>query len=379
MSEITKPVIGAPQRGDWRPAVTLAILSPLIAEVLSGATKFSVLFALVPEILVWGCGALLIREVVRRWRGGWTSMLLLGLGLSIAEEFVIQQTSLAPLPFPGALVHYGRAWGVNWIYFLFMLGYESVWVVLVPVQVTELLFACRRDRPWLRARGLFLAAVLFLLGSRIAWYAWIKRVRPMIFHLPPYHPGALRIGSGVLAIVLLAILAYFVRRVGTGKPIAFPESPYPEAATSESTRPQRAATFREFQRTRQLRKCRNPAHGAPPPWLVVALGFVLGCPYYALMSFVFAPKEPHIGFGVVMAGGIAWAVLVYLLLGRLIGSPSWSDIHRWALTFGATLLCMAAGFQGSSAWKPIDLYGKAVLNLLAVAAFFLLLFRLRRR
>jgi hypothetical protein len=136
MSDLTNSTARVSHRGGWRAALTLAVLSPLIAEVLSGATKFSVLFALVPEILVWGCGALLIREIVRRWQGGWTSMLLLGLGLSIAEEFVIQQTSLAPLPFPGALAHYGRAWGVNWLYFLFMLGYESVWVVLVPVQVT---------------------------------------------------------------------------------------------------------------------------------------------------------------------------------------------------------------------------------------------------
>jgi hypothetical protein len=341
MSEITKSGTGSPRRGGWRPSLTLAILSPLIAEVLSGATKFSVIFALVPEILVWGCGALLIREVVRRWRGGWTSMLLLGLGLSIAEEFVIQQTSLAPLPFPGALAHYGRAWGVNWIYFLFMLGYESVWVVLIPVQVTELIFRGRRHGPWLHNRGLFIAALLFLMGSRIAWYAWIKRVRPTIFHLPPYHPGVRIIGSGLLAIALLAILAYFVRRVGTGKP--------------------------------------NPAHGAPPAWLVVVLGFALGFPFGALMGFVFAPKEPHIAFGVVMAGGIAWAVLVYLLVGRLTDSAYWSDMHRWALTFGSTLFCMASGFSGSSSWKPIDFYGKVVLNLLAVVAFFLLLSRLRRR
>ena len=341
MSKITKSVNGTPQRGGWRPSLTLAILSPLIAEVLSGATKFSVLFALLPEILVWGCGALVIREAVRRWRGGWTSMLLLGLSLSIAEEFLIQQTSLAPLPFPGALAHYGRAWGVNWIYFLFMLGYECVWVVLVPVQITELLFGSRRQAPWLRNRGLLIAAILFLLGSRIAWYAWIKRVRPMIFHLPPYHPGALIIGSGVFAIALLAILAYFVHRVGTGKP--------------------------------------NPAYAVPRAWVVVVLGFVLGGPFYALMGFVFAPQEPHVAFGVVMAGGIAWAVLVYLLLGRLTRSASWCDMHRWALTFGSTLLCMVAGFSGSSKWKAIDFYGKAALNLLAVVAFILLMFRLRPR
>jgi hypothetical protein len=341
MSEITESVTSATRRGGWRPSLTLAILAPLIAEVLSGATKFSVLFALVPEILVWGCGALLIREVVRRWRGGWTSMLLLGLGLSIAEEFVIQQTSLAPLPFPGALAHYGRAWGVNWIYFLYMLGYESVWVVLVPVQVTELIFRGRGHAPWLRNRGLLIAAILFLIGSRIAWYAWIKRVRPMIFHLPPYHPGARVIGSGLVAMVLLAILAHFVRGVGHGKP--------------DSARP------------------------ALPVWVVAVLGFVLGCPFYALMGFVFAPREPHIAFGAVMAGGMAWALVVYLLLGRLIHSTGWSDMHGWALAFGSTLLCMAAGFSGSSTWKPIDLYGKAVLNLLAVAAFFVLLSGLRRR
>ena len=52
--------------------------------------------------------------------------------------------------------------------------------------------------------------------------------------------------------------------------------------------------------------------------------------------------------------------------------------HRWALTFGSTLLSMVAGFSGSSTWKPVDIYGKMVLNLLAVIAFFLLLSYLRR-
>jgi len=149
---------------------TLLVLSPVISEVLSGSTRFSVLFVLIPEILCWGAGALLARELVRRWRGGVPSLLALGLALSVAEEFLIQQTSLAPLPFPGANAHYGRFLGVNWVYFLFMLGYESVWVVLVPVQVTEILFPARRARPWLRKGGLIAACVAFLLGCRIAWY-----------------------------------------------------------------------------------------------------------------------------------------------------------------------------------------------------------------
>jgi hypothetical protein len=86
------------------PAFTLLILAPVVAEVLGGATRLSFIFVLIPEIMVWGCGALIAREVVRRWQGGWTSTLLLGLGLSIAEEFIIQQTSLSIALFlPGVL------------------------------------------------------------------------------------------------------------------------------------------------------------------------------------------------------------------------------------------------------------------------------------
>ncbi len=73
---------------------------------------------------------------------------------SVAEEFIIQQTSLAPLPFIGANAAYGRLWGVNWVYFLFLLGFESLWVVMVPVQITELCFPRHRHQPWLRKRGL---------------------------------------------------------------------------------------------------------------------------------------------------------------------------------------------------------------------------------
>src|ERR1700749_5332801 len=80
---------------------TLLILAPVISEVLSGSTRLSILFVLIPEVMVWGGGALLCRELVRRWRAGATSLLLLGLALSVAEEFIIQQTSIAPLPFPG--------------------------------------------------------------------------------------------------------------------------------------------------------------------------------------------------------------------------------------------------------------------------------------
>lgn len=80
---------------------------------------------------------------------GWNSLLLMGLALPIAEEFLIQQTSIAPLPWLASGPIYSRAWGVNWLDFLFMLGWQSVSVVLVPIQLIELILPERRTEPWL--------------------------------------------------------------------------------------------------------------------------------------------------------------------------------------------------------------------------------------
>ncbi|HTS11026.1 MAG TPA: hypothetical protein VMH00_02810 [Candidatus Limnocylindrales bacterium] len=326
----------------WRrtaPAWTLAVLAPVIAEVLSGATRMSYIFALIPEIMVWGCGALLIREAVRRWRGGWTSMWLLGLALSVAEEFLIQQTSLAPLPWPGTHPAYGRLWGVNWIYFLFMLGYESAFVVLVPIQVTELVFRKRRSGPWLKRFGTVACSLIFLLGCRIAWFAWVKRARPVVFHAPDYPVPAAAIWTGAVIIGLLILLAYALR--GTGE------------RTSEASR------------------------NAPAVWLVLLGTLVLGFPWYLLMAFVFGP-ERTLPFWIPVAAGVAWAAIVFAAVKHWASGRGWGDMHRWALTFAAALVCMIAGFAGSSTWPRVDLVGKSVLDVAAVVAFALLARRLGR-
>jgi hypothetical protein len=47
------------------PALTLVLISPLVAEVLPGATPFRAMFVFPIEMCVWGGGALLIRYAVR--------------------------------------------------------------------------------------------------------------------------------------------------------------------------------------------------------------------------------------------------------------------------------------------------------------------------
>lgn len=316
-----------PKRGS-APAWTLVLLSPIIAEVLSGSTRLSFIFALVPEIMLWGCGALLIRETARRRGLGWTSLLLMGCALSIAEEFVIQQTSLAPLPWLHTGHIYGRALGVNWLFFLFMLVYESVWVVLVPVALTELMFDKRRREPWVRWPGLVAAALVFILGSFVAWYAWIKRARPMVFHAPFYQPPPVTILIGVLAMVLLVAAALHLR---PREPRVRPASP-------------------------------------PAPWLLGAIAVALGLPWYGIIILVFSPdpKLHALPFWIPMILGIAWACMVFLLIQRWCSSIGWRDMHRYALIFGAVLVPIIGGFAGSGSWLRMDLIGKIVLDAIAI-------------
>ena len=325
--------------GNAAAVAALLLLSPIIGEVLNGATRLSYMFALIPEVMVWGCGTLIIRELTRRWRGGILTMVLLGLTLAIAEEFLIQQTSLAPLPWLTTDVIYGRLWGVNWVYLLSMLGYEAVWIVLVPVLVVELIFPARRDEPWLHARGMLVAAGVFVMGSFIAWFLWIKQARPNVFHVPDYQPPALTLLLGLAAIAVLGWAAYALR--------------------NSHARPR--------------------ADGAAKSPLIVGVtAIVFGVPWYILIVLVFVPPI-FVPFWIPMAAGVVWAIAAFRVLRDWAFGPGWGPMHGWALAFAALFVNMACGFLGSNYWLPIDVYAKIVMNIIAVLCMLALGRRLGRR
>jgi hypothetical protein len=103
-----------------------------------------------------------------------SSSLLLGIAFAIAEECIILQTSVSP-PYQRLLfgsapnASYLGAFGVNWAYLLWAVGYESVWGIMLPIQLTELIFPAWRDDPWLGRWGLVITAIIFLLPSFGIW------------------------------------------------------------------------------------------------------------------------------------------------------------------------------------------------------------------
>ena len=328
---------GAPvtRRKRIAPILTLLLLAPIIAEVLPGFTRFSVIFVVIPEIMTWGGGALLIREYVRRWNKGWISLLLMGIALAVAEEWVIQQTSIAPLV-GLARNAYGRIWGVNWIYFLWAVGYESVWVVLVPVQLTELLFPEGRANRWLKKGGFIVAHLVFVLGAFMAWYGWTQRARVKIFHLPPYSPPPLYIVGALVVILLLILVAR-----------ALPE--------------------------RASRGGRTTGRSAPNAGTVGFAVTVLGSVWtaYVILAFGWMPKAP---VSLSLAGGLAWCLSTFFLIHRWSSSRDWSDADRLALVFGGMLACSIGGYAAFIAGGAlrIDWIGKSLIDTAMIISLMLL-------
>ncbi len=141
----------------------LLVLSPLIAEFLFGATPISNLDALLPVTAIYGGGAVLIRELARRRGPGFGRIALLGAAYAIVEEGLALQSIFNPGAFNAGLLG-GRAFGINWVWSEWTIGYHIVWSISIPILLSELLFPDRRTQPWLGKIGLAAVGVVYAAG-----------------------------------------------------------------------------------------------------------------------------------------------------------------------------------------------------------------------
>lgn len=326
---------GARARSGLLPAIVLVILSPLVIEVLYGSTPITKIWLVVPEFLVYGCGALIARTLVRRLGLGWGSLLLLGFAYSIAEECVILQTSLQPIPFTST----GSALGVDWVYLLEMLGYEPVWAILIPVALTELLFPAQRDDPWLGTRGLLVAAGLFVVGAIGAWYFWNTRGIQRFGSAGHQSPALEVIAALVLIVALVAIaLGPWMRR--------------------------RRAVIRDRR--------------APRPWLLGLAAFWFAVLWLAFLGG-FAGGAFPLPTAIPLGFGVIWGGLGLLLVRRWSTASDFSDRHRMALVFGAVTGSWLEGTIAVLDQGPASLIAKFVLDLAGIVLLILLARRVKRR
>ena len=187
------------------PVTMLFLLAPAMGELLSGSTPPLVLVVPIVaawEALLYGCGALLVREFTRRWGGGWPTVLLLGAAYALMEEGislkVIFDTAFEPA---GRLATYGRIGELNSVFTIQIIVFHAVVSIALPILLTELAHPTGRDRPWLGRRGMFVTAVLWAIS--LAWgFAVVRR----------FEPPAGEYFLTVLAVVVLVLLARVASR-----------------------------------------------------------------------------------------------------------------------------------------------------------------------
>jgi len=188
----------------------LLIVPPVFAEVLSGSTpllSFVNPVTCVLLVLLYGCGALLIRELRARWQLG-RGIVLVAAAYGILEEGVIVQTFFNPgWEDLGALSGYGMVLGVQWPWTLMLIAFHATISILAPLAAADLIWPDYRDEPLLRPTGLVMATAGILLIAAVS-IPEFRRMPQMVESLPGWGMIA---GAG-MSVVLLIVAARMIPR-----------------------------------------------------------------------------------------------------------------------------------------------------------------------
>jgi len=149
------------------PLLAALVLAPVFGEWLSTATPpLDMLWppGLVLLVSLYGCGALLCREIARRNGLGLTGLCLLAAAYAVFEEALVDRFWFHARPDDeGGLGHYSEVWHTNVLLASNLTVFHIAVSIVSTVVVVELVFPDHRQRAWVGRRGLGIAAVAFLV------------------------------------------------------------------------------------------------------------------------------------------------------------------------------------------------------------------------
>lgn len=210
------PAVADPRPRNRRAALTLVLVAPLVAEVSLGTVPLRQAWVTLLYLPIYGAGVLFAREVVRRTRGGYVNLLLIGVAYGLVEEGLALQSLTSPHLY-GAAQWAPRLFGLNTAYAELVLVYHPVFSVVIPVALVELLFAGHGRAPYLRRGGLIATGIVALLGAGLLRIAVPPTEDPG--YLLPL-PAALLITVLAVALVVLAVRVRVPRATPAGPPPA---------------------------------------------------------------------------------------------------------------------------------------------------------------
>jgi len=285
----------------WRPVLALLLLAPLVGEYLLGNTPVTELGSLPLYLPLYGCGALLIREMTRRTGRGWPTMLLLGAAYGLWEEGPVDQMLWNPQygGFDFGLTYAGThvpLLGTSVALLQDVVSMHMIWSISVPIALVE---AFRRDpqRPWLGRPGLIVTGLVFAVGSAgLAAIQYAANGRFMA--------SAWQWTVGLVAIAGLILAAFLV-----------PHIPRRQVETA-----------------------------APNPWLAGCAAFALTSAYWVGQAVL----RDRVSDWALVIGWLALAAIAAVVGINWSQRRGWAAEHRAAVAVGALLTYVWVGFTHAS-------------------------------
>jgi hypothetical protein len=319
----------------WLAALALYLLAPITAELLTGSTpplQFVNPLSFLFLTALYGSGALLVRETVRRRGLGWWSVILLGAAYGVLEEGLVVTSWLNPYwPDLAYLNGYSRALGVNWYWALGLTAFHAIISVTLPITLVEAAFPTLAPLPWLGKRSyrlllawLGIVSILGLIG-----FGFLE------FRAQGYHPSPL---GWLIALVIALALVW----LGT-----HPLSRLWRHAQGETTVPPSVS-------------CRH----APPLGTLRFAGFG-----FTLLFFAALWGGPHLFQRPLLGAAalLATLALATWTVSRWSHRLDWSPRKRLALLTGVALFFVALAPFNEYVLKPAS-KDESGLMLVAVAA-----------
>ena len=230
----------------------------------------------------------------------------------------------------------GRAFGINWVWTMWTVGYHIVWSISIPILLAELLFPTRRSEPWLGKTGLIVVSLLYVLGALALAAIYRFAVAPD-FELPV----ALNLIAALVAILFVIL-----------------------------------ALRRPIEKSVEL--SHETAENVSSPWIVGLLGLLMAGLWFGLLDLPhFLRTGVWVFIPIVL--GIALVAGFVSLIRSWSNHRSWSDLHRLALVFGPLIVSTLCGIFRVTAGSRLDQFGVIVFGMIAMILLVLLERRLQSR
>ena len=328
-------------RSKWLLIITVFLLGALV-ELVVGSSPPSEFFRFVPIVIflmLYGAGALLVRELTLLTHSGWSERAVLGFGYGIIEEGLCCKSFCDPAWADlGKLHSYDHFFGLNWIWTPYLTVFHGLFSICLVLLISDLLFPSLTNELVTGIRGR-----AFLFGS-------ISLVTLVGFLVSPHTPDRNFTfwppAFWVVVFIVEVAAAYGLARLWG------------------------SSNLRHSFSTRNMHL---------PAWLLGLIVFIITALFFIGMNIAPSILPEHPVAGIALSYALL-AVILVVLLSFFYRNPAITWHHQLAAVWGTLLLfAFIAPIQEFDASRPDNTAGMTLVGLGTLAFLVILTVVVARR